>query len=1758
MRNGKMVLQGLLCFILVFSLILPLSGCGSPPPAAPEPDTLSMVQVLSSSGLADTAWPKFRHNAQNTGRSPYTGPQTPELKWSFATGDAVRSSPAIGADGSIYIVSYDENLYAIDPDGTQRWSFHVGSVGGYGLASPAIGADGTVYIGSGDGNLHAIEPNGTEKWRFASDGRIDDVSPVIDADGTIYFGSTNGTFYAVNPDGTEKWSVQTSLAIRSSAVIATDGTMYFCATGYSGEVFAVNADGTVKWTFDTEGRLYSSPAVGADGTIYVGTTVGHHLHAINPDGTEKWGFTTESSVISSPGIAADGTIYVGSLDGKLYAVDPDGTEKWSFNTGKSIFSSPAIGADGTIYVGSTNGTFYALNPDGTEKWSFIFGYAVFSSPAIGAGGIIYVGSFLSLHAIGEGAPETGLADSPWPTLRQNPQRTGRSPYIGPEIPEVKWSFATEGAISSSPAIGVDGTLYVGSDDNRLYAIDPDGSQKWSFMTDGAVASSPAIAVDGTIYAASNDGRLYAITQDGGERWQFTVGSGVSAPLIASDGTIYLGSYYENTLYAINPDGSQKWSFTGRQRVGCPAIGTDGTVYVGSSYMVFASVYDGWLYAIDPDGTEKWSFPTVGCAHQVPTVGPDGTVYSPTYVPGFISWFFQLYAVDSDGAEKWRRSQDGTYGASVGATGVIYSGSNPMYAINPDGTTKWTFYAGDYITTSPAVDADENIYVGLLSGSVVAMTADGVEKWRLPIGGRVNSGPAIGTDGTIYVGSSDGNLYAIGEAGPPSGAPIARASDISGQKDRMFSDTPYTVTVKYFDPDGRDDLQKCYLRLVHPDKELTMMWHQADDSAAAWAGEEGATYLTQVSVVSTPITEGGLEGYKLEWTFVINDQWPEVENAIDFGVFAMDDSGLESGIDVDNTKASFIYEGLDVILDALDEYERYTIGQIEYAYRSYADGMARGCIRWGADFVEGILDYYGYRAGIVSEDLIDARVRSLADHILKPEHIDEARAMLTYEFLSEVFSHVDLGAGESEISETIYGFVWATAESAVADFRNEMTSLRTEIIEDVTPIQEQLSEEDFTCIAEAITGLQSKSVFWKTHDPFPQLIREAADGRLQGDMNLSNIRYGNPVIIGVLVLGTVGMIGALLSDAASRTISQPVGELVTETWTEMIPDDRERKQFGIVAGTLASEVVGMPVGWACVAIPLAGPFFCGGYYLTSGLHLAKDVFDSFRRSPLSVEAIKEYVHNQTRASLSIVSHTVCDIDQPSDASEVFGTGVGEIVVRNDGPVPINLDLGPDGVDIEGAIARISVASVPDTILPGDSAMLQYRFAVNLASIAQEACAHYQSKVTLYVSDVQRLATWSNFFRVCNMMNPRESEAVDAVSIGSILDGWITQGEVHQTTFTAGPDTQRVVFSLSYGSTDLDLHVYDDQGNHVGFNYLTGEVESQIGGARYSGPDTYPEWIEVSGNPASRSYLVAVVATSTDPQGSYYRIAAREVPDILPILRVAPKCRQVDATPGASLDIVCLVSETGGYSDLCNVVLEATDLVHDGGIHRILASAIHFSDANFCVAAGTFAQMMVAVDVSTSVSRGTYTGTITATDDSGAVDESTLKLTIMTPAESVETATGTGTAFFTPSDGIIEDLQAVPPHSLPSVLFPHGMFDFRITGLTPGQTVTLTIEFPSPLPIGTLWWKYDSGRWYALPNESDNGDNIMVISLTDGGVHDLDDVPGQITDPGGAGNPMTVGWEGFPANKVGVVWPWIALVAAAAAARLLLLRRRRSLS
>jgi outer membrane protein assembly factor BamB len=92
-------------------------------------------------------------------------------------------------------------------------------------ACPSIGADGTVYIGSYDKHLYAFAPDGSVKWAFAATSNVDGCA-AIDGSGAVHF-SAGKTLYALLPDGTMKWSTPAPGASGQGSVsIGGDGSIY--------------------------------------------------------------------------------------------------------------------------------------------------------------------------------------------------------------------------------------------------------------------------------------------------------------------------------------------------------------------------------------------------------------------------------------------------------------------------------------------------------------------------------------------------------------------------------------------------------------------------------------------------------------------------------------------------------------------------------------------------------------------------------------------------------------------------------------------------------------------------------------------------------------------------------------------------------------------------------------------------------------------------------------------------------------------------------------------------------------------------------------------------------------------------------------------------------------------------------------------------------------------------------------------------------------------------------------------------------------------------------------------------------------------------------------------------------------------------------------------------------------------------------------------------------------------------------------------
>jgi outer membrane protein assembly factor BamB len=400
---------------------LPAESAANPAPldedgSEPRPPTPREIHRATAEG-----WLTFRGTPQRTGRSVLAGPRQAKLAWVFRTQGRVYADAAIPRGGeTVYVASHDHRLYAIGRNGRERWSYDAkGKI----WSSPAIGRDGTIYFGSDADRLVALYPDGRERWVFSTEqppakgekpeaGRFDvDTSPVLAADGTVIFGSHTNLY-----------------ALRATS-------------------------GSTRWVFTAgvgKAKVFSSPTLGYDGSIYFGTQ-GRFFFALDGSSKVLWHKKTGRDNDSTAAVGDDGTVYFGSDDGRLRAIAPGGAPRWEVAVGSPIRAPIAIGHDGTVFA-STYGEHPFLaafaGQDGAEKWRF-------------------------------------------------------------EIEPAKGDFY---GIQSGALVDKEGYVYFGGRDKKVYCLSPTGQQIWSYETGDHVDSGPVLGPDGTLYVGSDDGRLYAFAR----------------------------------------------------------------------------------------------------------------------------------------------------------------------------------------------------------------------------------------------------------------------------------------------------------------------------------------------------------------------------------------------------------------------------------------------------------------------------------------------------------------------------------------------------------------------------------------------------------------------------------------------------------------------------------------------------------------------------------------------------------------------------------------------------------------------------------------------------------------------------------------------------------------------------------------------------------------------------------------------------------------------------------------------------------------------------------------------------------------------------------------------------------------------------------------------------------------------------------------------------------------------------------------------
>ncbi len=340
--------------------------------------------ALAKRASGAPAWPSMRGDHRNSGRMRAEPIFRNDLGIRhFRSGNAIFSTPVIGADETIYVGSADHVFYALDPVANkERWRYDVGEV----IDSAAtIGEDGSIYVPSGNG-LYAFRPDGTKRWHLDLLKEESHVSPstiywwegnaVVGPNGWIYAGCDDFHIFAIDPSGNIRWKTMTGCCIWTAACFGPDDTVYLVSFDF--RLYALDAlTGRVKWTRNMKNFVTSSPMLAPDGTLYLGS-FDKSLYALDSQsGRLKWSMETGGPIYATPAIDDEGLLYLGSCDGNVYCIDPATKSlRWTFYTGDCVRCSVSLGPDpeGTCpflaYVGSGNGTVYAFEPGGACRWSY--------------------------------------------------------------------------------------------------------------------------------------------------------------------------------------------------------------------------------------------------------------------------------------------------------------------------------------------------------------------------------------------------------------------------------------------------------------------------------------------------------------------------------------------------------------------------------------------------------------------------------------------------------------------------------------------------------------------------------------------------------------------------------------------------------------------------------------------------------------------------------------------------------------------------------------------------------------------------------------------------------------------------------------------------------------------------------------------------------------------------------------------------------------------------------------------------------------------------------------------------------------------------------------------------------------------------------------------------------------------------------------------------------------------------------------------
>lgn len=280
-----------------------------------------------------------------------------EFKWVFAISQITYGGGAlVASDGTIYQCVRNatiNNVYAINPNGTQKWAVKLDAAVG---AFPALSVDGVLYCLTNKSTLYALDASsGVMKWQQSLDGATGS-AVAIDKAGNVYAG-TSAAIYAFKPNKDQIWKLE-EVNVTEQATFALKDQMLYATLKGGGLVAVDMTNGTKKWTYPTtKGDAYF-PIVDKNGNIYFTEKGSQTVHAVNANGAKIWEKKVGNNLNYSGGaLSTDGILYIGTQSNyKVLGLDiTNGNIVFEETVGQQVMAAVTIGPDKRLYCGTIGG-----------------------------------------------------------------------------------------------------------------------------------------------------------------------------------------------------------------------------------------------------------------------------------------------------------------------------------------------------------------------------------------------------------------------------------------------------------------------------------------------------------------------------------------------------------------------------------------------------------------------------------------------------------------------------------------------------------------------------------------------------------------------------------------------------------------------------------------------------------------------------------------------------------------------------------------------------------------------------------------------------------------------------------------------------------------------------------------------------------------------------------------------------------------------------------------------------------------------------------------------------------------------------------------------------------------------------------------------------------------------------------------------------------------------------------------------------------